>query len=149
LPVDAPCAAGKLRRTQPIVAHEFAFLSAHTARTPKIALPAPSYHFCYRGRDSADPAAYPDAGSCLDGLVAVYRAEPAELGRLGATDIRGGVLPSRGQGAGVISATPRLRTWMRTAVQVRFWPFPQIGVSAVHARFWPNPDLRRSIETHR
>jgi len=85
---DAPYAAGKLRRTQPIVAHEFAFLRAHTARTPKIALPAPSYHFYYRGRDFADPAVYPDAGSYLDDLVAVYRAELAELGRLGATYVQ-------------------------------------------------------------
>jgi len=81
---DAPYAAGRLRRVRPIVAHEFAFLRDHTDRTPKIALPAPSYHFYYRGKNFADPAAYPDAESYLDDLVAVYREELAALAALGA-----------------------------------------------------------------
>ncbi|MEE8333283.1 MAG: 5-methyltetrahydropteroyltriglutamate--homocysteine S-methyltransferase [Alphaproteobacteria bacterium] len=85
---DAPYAAGKLRRTQPIVAHEFAFLRAHTDRTPKIALPAPSYHFYYRGKDFADPAIYSDAESYLDDLVAIYREELAALAELGATYVQ-------------------------------------------------------------
>ncbi len=85
---DAPFAAGKLRRVRPIVAHEFAFLRAHTKATPKIALPAPSYHFYYLGADFADPAVYPDADLYLDDLVAIYREELAALAALGATYVQ-------------------------------------------------------------
>lgn len=82
---DAPVAISKIRRTRGIATDEFEFIQARTDRTPKIALPAPSYHFFYR---QPDKSAYPDPEEYLDDLVNVYREELAELGSLGATYVQ-------------------------------------------------------------
>ena len=82
---DAPLAIAKLARNKGIATHEFDFISAHTDRTPKIALPAPSYHFFYH---QPDPSAYEDAEEYLDDLVRIYREEIADLAARGATYIQ-------------------------------------------------------------
>lgn len=82
---DAPLAIAKLARNRGIATHEFDFIRAHTGRTPKIALPAPSYHFFYR---QPDPSAYADADEYLDDLVRIYREEIADLADRGATYIQ-------------------------------------------------------------
>lgn len=82
---DAPLAIAKLARNRGIATEEFDFISAHTDRTPKIALPAPSYHYFYH---QPDPRAYPDPEEYLDDLVRIYREEIADLGGRGATYIQ-------------------------------------------------------------
>ncbi|MBT3909662.1 MAG: hypothetical protein HOF27_08270, partial [Rhodospirillaceae bacterium] len=62
---DAPLAIAKLARNRGIATHEFEFLRPRTDRTPKIALPAPSYHFFYR---HPEKAAYSDPEDYLDDL---------------------------------------------------------------------------------
>jgi 5-methyltetrahydropteroyltriglutamate--homocysteine methyltransferase len=85
---DVPYAVGKLRRTQGIATDEFAFLRDHTTRTPKICLPAPSYHHYHRGPKAADPAVYPDMAEYFDDLVRLFREEVEALVALGATYIQ-------------------------------------------------------------
>jgi 5-methyltetrahydropteroyltriglutamate--homocysteine methyltransferase len=82
---DAPLAIAKLARNRGIATHEFDFISAHTNRTPKIALPAPSYHYFYH---QPDPSAYAGADQYLDDLVRIYREEFADLVGRGATYIQ-------------------------------------------------------------
>lgn len=82
---DAPLAITRLVRNRAIVTHELRFVQAHTKRTPKITLPAPSYHAFYL---KPDPAAYPDIQEYLDDLVRIYREELAELASIGATYVQ-------------------------------------------------------------
>ena len=53
---EAPYAAGKVRRRQPLAVDEFSFLRGVTKVTPKITLPAPSTMHFYGSRDYAAPA---------------------------------------------------------------------------------------------
>jgi len=73
---DAPVAVAKLRRSQGIATDEFAFLKEHTARTPKICLPAPSYHYFYR---KPEPTAYAADEEYLEDLVRIAAREPRRL----------------------------------------------------------------------
>ena len=82
---DAPVAVAKLRRNRGIATDEFTFLKEHTARTPKVALPAPSYHYFYR---KPERTAYAEDADYLEDLVRIYREELAELGALGATYVQ-------------------------------------------------------------
>lgn len=82
---DAPLAIARLARNRTIVAHELRFVQAHTGRTPKITLPAPSYHAFYL---NPDPVVYPDIRGYLDDLVRIYREELADLAALGATYVQ-------------------------------------------------------------
>ena len=82
---DAPLAIARLARNRGIATHEFDFINARTDRTPKIALPAPSYHYFYH---QPDPSAYADADEYLDDLVRIYREEIADLAARGATYIQ-------------------------------------------------------------
>jgi 5-methyltetrahydropteroyltriglutamate--homocysteine methyltransferase len=82
---DAPLAVARLVRNRGITTHEFDFISAHTTRTPKIALPAPSYHYFYQ---QPDPSAYPDPEEYLEDLVDIYREEITDLADRGATYIQ-------------------------------------------------------------
>jgi 5-methyltetrahydropteroyltriglutamate--homocysteine methyltransferase len=75
----------KLARNRPIVAHEVRFVQAHTSRTPKVALPAPSYHCFYR---EPDRTAYPDYDEYLDDIVRIYREELTELASIGTTYVQ-------------------------------------------------------------
>ncbi len=82
---DAPVAVAKLVRKQGIATDELAFLKEHTKRTPKICLPAPSYHYFYR---KPERTAYATDEEYLDDLVRIYREELAELAALGATYVQ-------------------------------------------------------------
>lgn len=82
---ECPYAEGTLRRTRPIAVDEYAFVCKYTDCTPKVTIPAPSAMHFWRSSESADPAAYPDLDRFFDDLVAVYRAEIAELGAAGCT----------------------------------------------------------------
>jgi methionine synthase II (cobalamin-independent) len=77
-----------IRRTRGITLDEFAFVRRLTARDVKVTMPAPSFLHFFRGRDCADPAVYPDLGAFWQDLVTVYRAEIADLARLGATYVQ-------------------------------------------------------------
>ncbi len=78
---DAPVAVAKLQRNRGIATNEFAFLKDRTTRTPKVCLPAPSYHCFYR---APDKAAYPDPDEYIEDLVRIYREELGALAALGA-----------------------------------------------------------------
>jgi 5-methyltetrahydropteroyltriglutamate--homocysteine methyltransferase len=78
-------ASGKIRRTRGITTEEFAFVRQHTRRTPKVTMPSPSFLHFFRGGASVDPAVYPDLADFWNDVIAVYRAELAELARIGAT----------------------------------------------------------------
>jgi 5-methyltetrahydropteroyltriglutamate--homocysteine methyltransferase len=81
----APVAVGKLRQQRPIVADDYRFLAGLTSRRAKVTMPTPSHmHFGHFGA-SFERAAYPDRDAFFEDLVAIYRAEIAELGRRGCT----------------------------------------------------------------
>jgi 5-methyltetrahydropteroyltriglutamate--homocysteine methyltransferase len=82
---DAPVATAKLARNRGIATDEFIFLKSRTNRTPKICLPAPSYHCFYV---PPNKAAYPDPDEYIDDLVQIYREELFELAALGATYVQ-------------------------------------------------------------
>ena len=82
---DAPLAVARLARNRSIVAHELRFVQAHTRRTAKVTMPAPSYHCFYL---APDPVAYPAFEGYLDDLVKIYREELAELASIGATYVQ-------------------------------------------------------------
>ena len=75
---DAP-----MRRHGPIAVSEFERLAAATRRTPKANLPSPSVLHFFRGEGCRDPAVYPDIDAWWDDLVAIYRAEIADLAAAG------------------------------------------------------------------
>lgn len=72
-----------LRRARGIATEEYRFVAPLTARTPKVTMPAPSFLHFFRGPECADPTVYPDLDRFFDDLVAIYRAELAELHALG------------------------------------------------------------------
>lgn len=86
--VPVPHTEAPIRRNQGIAAREFAFAKAHAARPVKITLPAPSVIHFFRGPAGIDRAVYPDEEQWWRDLIQVYRAELAELGRLGCTYVQ-------------------------------------------------------------
>lgn len=81
---DTCFAERPIRRTGSICGEEFQRLQRLArAGTPKATMPSPSALHFFRGRGAADPAVYPEIETFWDDVVAVYRAEIAELGRLG------------------------------------------------------------------
>ena len=72
-----------VRRTGPIAVEEFQRLAGLTERTAKANLPTPSALHFFRGDDCRDPAVYPDIDQWWDDLIAVYRAEIADLAAAG------------------------------------------------------------------
>jgi len=70
---EAPFVQGKLgSRQHPQIAH-FQFLAAHTARTPKMAIPSPSMLHYRGGRSMIDHAAYPAMEDFYRDLGQAYR----------------------------------------------------------------------------
>jgi len=77
-------AEARIRRRAPMLLEEFERASRHARRAVvKATMPAPSAFHFFRLDGAADPAVYPDIAAYFDDLVAVYRAELAELGRAG------------------------------------------------------------------
>ncbi len=72
-------ACATIRRHSPICVDEYRRLRGLTARTPKVTMPSPSAFHFFRLDAPADPAAYPDVERYWDDLIAVYRAEVADL----------------------------------------------------------------------
>jgi len=83
--VPVPHVAGPIRRTGDICTHEFASVQAAARASAKITMPAPSVMHFFRGPHGINQDIYRDIEAFWVDLVAVYRAEIAELGRLGLT----------------------------------------------------------------
>lgn len=83
LSVPVPHTEGPIRRTRGITTHEFAFARSVATRPVKVTLPAPSVIHFFRGPEGVDRRVYPDEEAYWHDLLAVYRAEIVELGRLG------------------------------------------------------------------
>ncbi len=81
-------ASAKIRRTRGITTGELEFVRRHTRRTAKVTMPSPSFLHFFRGGGCADPAVYPDLAEFWNDVVAVYRAELADLARIGATYVQ-------------------------------------------------------------
>jgi 5-methyltetrahydropteroyltriglutamate--homocysteine methyltransferase len=81
--VPVPHVAAPIRRTQGICTHELAFVQGTTTMPVKITMPAPSVMHFFRGPGGIDRTLYPDIEQFWTDLIAVYRAEIAELGRMG------------------------------------------------------------------
>ncbi|HEY3076991.1 MAG TPA: 5-methyltetrahydropteroyltriglutamate--homocysteine S-methyltransferase [Burkholderiales bacterium] len=79
----APYVRARVSRSAPITVDEFRFVKEHTARTPKITMPAPSTMHFYRFADWGDRAAYRDAPAFFADLGRVYQQEIAELAAAG------------------------------------------------------------------
>src|SRR5437763_8399067 len=75
----APYVRARIARSAPITADEFRFVAKHTARTPKITMPAPSTMHFYRFMDWGDRNVYRDAAAFFADLGKVYQQEIAEL----------------------------------------------------------------------
>ena len=82
-PMPAPYLSRKLKRTKPIVANDYRFISAHTTKRAKVTLPTPSVFHAGLLDESFDKSVYPDAASFFEDMIAVYHEEIAELGKLG------------------------------------------------------------------
>jgi 5-methyltetrahydropteroyltriglutamate--homocysteine methyltransferase len=81
--VPVPHAAAPIRRTKGICTHELAFMQKVAKAPVKITMPAPSVMHFFRGPSGIDQSVYPKIERFWADLVAVYRAEIAELGRMG------------------------------------------------------------------
>jgi 5-methyltetrahydropteroyltriglutamate--homocysteine methyltransferase len=68
-----------LRRPEPILVRDFAFLAATTERTAKITIPSPSRLHFHGGRAVVSSDIYPDIEAFFDDVVRAYRAEIADL----------------------------------------------------------------------
>jgi len=77
-------AEARIRRRGPIVLGEFERASPHVRRAVvKATMPAPSAFHFFRLAKAVDAKAYPDISIYFDDLVAVFRAELAELAQAG------------------------------------------------------------------
>jgi 5-methyltetrahydropteroyltriglutamate--homocysteine methyltransferase len=82
----SPYARARLRRARGIATDELRFLRAVVTRgVPKITLPAPDVMHFFLGPRSVDTRVYPDVEEYYADLVAIYRAEIADLAALGCT----------------------------------------------------------------
>ena len=79
----APYVEGKISRSAPITADEYAFVSAITNAMAKITMPSPSTMHFYRFTDWGDPRIYADAAPFFADLGKVYQQEIAELSAAG------------------------------------------------------------------
>jgi 5-methyltetrahydropteroyltriglutamate--homocysteine methyltransferase len=81
----APVATGRLARLRPIVADDHAFLVRCTRRRAKVTMPTPSHVHFGHFDGCFDRTAYGDLAAFFDDLVAIYRAEIADLAARGCT----------------------------------------------------------------
>ncbi len=81
----APVAVGKLVQKTPVVADDFDFLKSVATHTAKVTMPTPSHmHFGHFG-ECFDRSVYKDIDAFFDDMIAIYRAEIADLARRGCT----------------------------------------------------------------
>ena len=83
-----PRLVGKLKRRQPMVADDFAFLRSVTTRVPKVTLPAPAVVHFYLTDKLIDRSIYPDNRAYMADVSAIYREELAELAARGCTYVQ-------------------------------------------------------------
>jgi 5-methyltetrahydropteroyltriglutamate--homocysteine methyltransferase len=88
MPYQTDVIVGRLRRARGITTDEFAFVRAHTSRTPKVTLPSPPAQHHFRFKKGISDEAYPDLEELFADLARIYREELAELGRMGATYVQ-------------------------------------------------------------
>jgi len=87
--VPSPYARAKLKRTRGIATDEFRFLSAAVKTgLPKVTIPSPDVMHFFLGPRSVDSEIYPDIERYYADLVAIYRAEIADLAALGCSYIQ-------------------------------------------------------------
>lgn len=82
---SSPYAKERIRRVKPIVADEFRFLKSVAKRTAKTTIPSPPVMHYFLGPKTIDPPIYPDMEAYFADLVAIYRAEIADLAAAGCT----------------------------------------------------------------
>jgi 5-methyltetrahydropteroyltriglutamate--homocysteine methyltransferase len=83
--VPVPHTESLIRRTHGITTHEFEFAASVARGRVKVTMPAPSVIHFHRGPDGIDKSVYPDESQWWHDMIAVYRAEIAELGAMGCT----------------------------------------------------------------
>jgi 5-methyltetrahydropteroyltriglutamate--homocysteine methyltransferase len=66
---------GKLAHQHPIQVDDYRFVSDHTARTPKVAIPSPTMVHFRGGRGGIDIDSYPDLDEFFEDLAQCYRDE--------------------------------------------------------------------------
>src|SRR5882757_9457829 len=77
-------AVGKLKRRDPITADDFAALQKLTKRTAKATIPSPTVNHFFTGDKGLEKSPYAgDRKAYFADIAAIYRAEIAELARLG------------------------------------------------------------------
>lgn len=81
-------ACGKIHRKGGITIDEFTRLQAMTSQTAKMTMPSPSAFHFFRLNEPADPKVYPDPAEYWNDLIAVYRAEIADLAKAGCTYVQ-------------------------------------------------------------
>ncbi len=74
---------GKVKRSKPIVVEPFRFLKAHTSKTAKLCIPAPTYLHMRGGRKVVDAKAYPDIEEFWSDITHAYREEIRDLAAAG------------------------------------------------------------------
>ncbi len=79
---------GRLERVRGIATEEFAFVRAHTSRTPKVTLPDPASQHHFRYRKGVSDAVYPDIDELFADVARIYREELADLAASGATYVQ-------------------------------------------------------------
>ena len=77
-----------MHRRGSVTGDEFRRLKGLTQRTAKVTMPAPSAFHFFRFHEPVDPAVYPDIAAYWDDLVAVYKAELADLSAMGCTYVQ-------------------------------------------------------------
>jgi len=83
-----PRVTARLTRKKPLVAQEFAFFKDLAKGVPKATIPSPSMAHHQAGDAALDPAVYRDRHAYMADIVAIYRAELADLARLGCTYVQ-------------------------------------------------------------
>jgi 5-methyltetrahydropteroyltriglutamate--homocysteine methyltransferase len=73
----------KVKRSRGIFTDHFAFLQSVATQTPKLTIPGPAMAHLRAGREAIDSSVYPDIDEFWSDLVTAYRAEIADLYRLG------------------------------------------------------------------
>jgi len=87
--MPSPYAKAKLTRRRGIATDEFAFLKQTVKKgVPKVTLPAPDVMHFFLGPKSVDRKVYPDIEQYYADLAKIYRAEIAELAKLGCTSLQ-------------------------------------------------------------
>jgi len=78
-------AASRMERRGAITTGEYLRLRGLTRATPKITMPSPTAFHFFHFHEPADATAYPDIQQYWTDLIAAYRDELTELGRMGCT----------------------------------------------------------------